>query len=121
MTDPFQCPACGADVAGSPNFCPSCGGSLQEPGPTGEAKLSGLRVGGFILGEPIRTGAVGEIYLAKHESLGKQVVIKLIHPQLLGDPNTSRRFRREALAASRLNHPNVIHVLDFGQLQNGRL
>ena len=75
----------------------------------------------FRLLAAIGSGAMGTIYKAQQLSLGKTVVIKLLHRHLLGDPTLSKRFHREAQTASRLNHPNVIQVIDFGQMDNGSL
>ena len=75
----------------------------------------------FRLMAALGSGAMGTIYKAQQLSLGKTVVIKLLHRHLLGDPTLSKRFHREAQAASRLNHPNVIQIIDFGAMDNGSL
>ena len=75
----------------------------------------------FKLLSAIGSGAMGTIYKAQQLSLGKTIVIKLLHRHLLGDPTLSKRFHREAKAASRLNHPNLIQIIDFGQMDNGLL
>jgi serine/threonine protein kinase len=70
-----------------------------------------------ILGE----GGMGRVYRANQLVLEKPVVLKLLHPSLQTDARTVARFQREAKAASRLNHPNSIDVLDFGQTEDGAL
>jgi serine/threonine-protein kinase len=75
----------------------------------------------FLLQEVIGIGAMGTIYRAEQRSLGKTVVIKLIHRDQLSDPTLALRFHREARAASRLNHPNCIQIIDFGEMDDGRL
>ncbi len=77
--------------------------------------------GNFLIGENIGSGAMGAIYKAEQISLGKPVALKLLHRHLLSDPTLSRRFHREARASSRLNHANIIQVIDFGQAENGSL
>lgn len=67
------------------------------------------------------SGAMGSIYKAEHTALSKPVVIKVLHRHLIADQNHIKRFHREAKAASRLNHPNCISVLDFGQTEDGWL
>ncbi|HUM13541.1 MAG TPA: protein kinase [Myxococcaceae bacterium] len=70
-----------------------------------------------LLGE----GGMGRVYRANQLVLEKPVVLKLLHPSLQKDARTVARFQREAKAASRLNHPNSIDVLDFGQTDDGAL
>jgi eukaryotic-like serine/threonine-protein kinase len=60
-------------------------------------------------------GGMGAIYVATHEKLGTDVAVKVLHASLASDPEQRRRFYREARAASALNHPNVVKVLDFGE------
>ncbi len=67
------------------------------------------------------SGAMGTIYKAEQSALGKAVVIKVLHRHLLTDPELIQRFHREARAASRLNHPNCVQIMDFGALEDGSL
>ena len=58
---------------------------------------------------------MGRVYRAEQKALGRTVAVKIIHPHLLGDESASVRFITEARAASRLNHPNSVAVIDFGK------
>ncbi len=58
---------------------------------------------------------MGRVYRAEQKALGRTVAVKIIHPHLLGDESASVRFITEARAASRLNHPNSVGVIDFGK------
>ncbi len=69
----------------------------------------------------IGEGGMGKVYKAIQLALDKPVVLKVLRQALLGDERTVARFQREAKAASRLNHPNSISVLDFGQADDGAL
>jgi serine/threonine-protein kinase len=60
-------------------------------------------------------GGMGVVYKAEHVHIGKLVALKLLSGQLAGDPQTVRRFRREAQAVSTLRHPNTVQIFDFGQ------
>ena len=60
---------------------------------------------------------MGEVYLAQDEKLNRRVAVKLIANPLAGDADRLRRFRQEAHAASSLNHPNIVVVHDFGELE----
>jgi serine/threonine-protein kinase len=69
----------------------------------------------------IGEGGMGKVYKATQLALDKPVVLKVLRQALLSDERTVARFQREAKAASRLNHPNSISVLDFGQSSDGAL
>src|SRR5712691_4100966 len=62
----------------------------------------------------IASGGMGEVYRAHDSVLGREVAIKVLHPQYANDPGFVDRFRREARAAAVLNHPNVVGVYDWG-------
>lgn len=64
---------------------------------------------------------MGRVYRAEQAMLGRTVAVKVIHPHLLGDDQTVARFYNEARAASRLNHPNSVGVIDFGRTDDGIL
>jgi serine/threonine-protein kinase len=79
--------------------------------------LIGTEVAGrFLVEELIGQGGMGKVYKARHLALEKTVCLKTLKPALLEDPTLVGRFEREAKASSRLNHPNVIAVLDFGRI-----
>jgi eukaryotic-like serine/threonine-protein kinase len=68
----------------------------------------------------IGRGGMGEVWLARHTRLaGKQVAIKVLHVQGNVTPEALARFRREAEIAARLEHPNIVQVLDFNALPTG--
>ncbi|KUL22237.1 serine/threonine-protein kinase [Streptomyces regalis] len=68
----------------------------------------------YRLDAPIGRGAMGEVWRAYDETLGRAVAVKLLLAQE-SDPTAASRFRLEAQTAGRLNHPNVVGVLDFGE------
>ena len=59
-------------------------------------------------------GGMGAVYEAVHTGIGKAVALKIMNPALANDPRAEERFMREAAASSRLEHPNVTDVTDFG-------
>jgi serine/threonine-protein kinase len=77
--------------------------------------------GKFVLRELIGTGGMGQVYRSDQIGVGRTVAVKIMHRHLLGDETAAARFTNEARAASHLNHPNIISVLDFGQTEAGIL
>jgi serine/threonine-protein kinase len=65
-------------------------------------------------------GAMGEVYAAKHSKLGNRVAIKVISPKLSEDAGAVERFAQEARTLAAIRHPNIVHVLGFGELADGR-
>src|SRR5215510_5974769 len=59
-------------------------------------------------------GGMGAVYLATHLGTERYVALKLISPQFMRNQEFVERFKREARAAGRLRHPNVVDVTDFG-------
>jgi serine/threonine protein kinase len=63
-------------------------------------------------------GGTGTVYLAHQESMEREVALKLLHPDLLTKEEVKKRFHQEAIAASKLNHPNIITIYQYGHLEN---
>ena len=66
-------------------------------------------------------GGMGAVYQARQQSLDRLVALKLLPLEISVDPSFADRFRREARAMAKLNHPNIIAVHDFGQTSEGHL
>jgi serine/threonine protein kinase len=68
----------------------------------------------YRLGALVGSGGMGDVYAAEDLRLGRPVAVKLLRPWLADHPDARRRFAREARAAARLSHPNVVQVYDYG-------
>lgn len=87
-----------------------------------EDPLIGRVIAGKIrIDELLGVGATGSVYRAHHLALAKPVAIKVLHALHAADPNLARRFKAEARAASRLDHPNTVRIYDFGEDGEDRL
>ncbi|HXH63861.1 MAG TPA: serine/threonine-protein kinase, partial [Gemmatimonadales bacterium] len=64
-------------------------------------------------------GGMGQVYLAEHVKMGRRSAIKVMNQSMIHDPDAVARFNREAANASRITHPNVCAVYDFGETPDG--
>jgi eukaryotic-like serine/threonine-protein kinase len=65
-------------------------------------------------------GGMGEVFVVEHRELGREFVAKVLHAEFASDPRVVDRMRVERQALGRLNHPNVVSVVDSATLKNGR-
>lgn len=104
-----------ASQAASASFLETSASAVLElPRPC--ADLSGQTLGTYRLLSRIGAGAMGEVYAAHDEKLNRCVAVKLIAKDLARDVDRLQRLRQEAHAASSLNHPNIVVVHDFGEM-----
>src|SRR5690606_15613195 len=72
------------------------------------------RIPGFRILGKLGAGGMGTVYRARQESMGREVALKVLSRRMTRDPSYVERFLREARAAARLNHPNVVRTFDAG-------
>ena len=68
----------------------------------------------YALDELVASGGMASVYRARDEVLARTVAVKILHPGLAEDADFLERFRREALSAARLTHPNIVSIYDTG-------
>ena len=81
----------------------------------------GMKVGNYVLTEAIGAGGMGAVYLAVHPEIGRKVAVKMLPRHLGLTPGLADRFRAEARAVTRIEHPNIIEIYDYGQTDDGQL
>ncbi|MBX9857346.1 MAG: serine/threonine protein kinase, partial [Gemmatimonadaceae bacterium] len=98
-------------------FCAKDGTSLVS---AGEANLIGKMVGGrYKVLKQLGEGGMGQVYLAEHVRMKRKSAIKIMRPALVHEPEALQRFTREAENASKISHPNVASIFDFGETDEG--
>jgi serine/threonine-protein kinase len=91
---------------------------------TSLAPAAGLSAGTVVAGRYrverlLGSGGMGSVYRAEHVHMRKTVALKVLHPEYASNPEVVARFEREAIAAARIEHPNVVAASDFGKLDDG--
>ncbi|MBJ7596731.1 MAG: hypothetical protein DLM67_05730 [Candidatus Nephthysia bennettiae] len=76
----------------------------------------GTQLGAFVLEESIGRGSLGPVYRARHQTEQRTAVVKLLQP-LAGEPDAKARFKTEMQAVSRLRHPNILTIHDYGEFE----
>jgi WD40 repeat protein len=133
MSQSSPCPVCGDVVPeGAPeSMCPRCllalaGPALRDEPTQASVKLSslratetqtftvGTRVGDYELLREIGRGGMGVVYEARHSGLKRKVALKILPWSEFASEEQRERFRREAEAAARLNHANIVSVYEWG-------
>jgi eukaryotic-like serine/threonine-protein kinase len=100
----------GAAPAPEPSTLP-----LARPPAPGASLALPARLGPYEVREEIGKGGMGKVYRAFHVRLKKWVALKVVRPDLVGQPQVLARFEREMEAVGRLDHPNVVRALDAGE------
>src|SRR5215212_3090024 len=73
----------------------------------------------YDVGRPLGSGGMGEVFLARDRVLGRDVALKVLRKQFAGDEEFAERFKREAMSAASLSHPNIVQVYDRGETEEG--
>jgi len=112
------CPHCNGEYPSDQRFCPTDGTPLRS-------KTGGGGIIGEIIAEryhvvkALGEGGMGQVYLAEQVKMRRMCALKVMRPALATDPDAVRRFGAEAENASRIAHPNVAAIYDFGETPEG--
>ncbi len=80
----------------------------------------GSRLGPYEIVSSVGAGGMGEVFRARDTRLGRDVAVKILTAALAGDPDSVRRFEKEARAVASLSHPNVVPLFDVGECDGVR-
>ncbi len=126
-----QCPKCNNSFDAAGGFCPYSGhfvgpethcGKLEVPETiwsTAQARIGEVLDDRYEITGVIGEGGMGIVFSAKHKIIERKLAIKMLPAEIAGEKNTLQRFVREAKAASRISHPNIVEVTDFGVTPEG--
>jgi serine/threonine protein kinase len=101
-----------------------CRPGRVEEQPETMSRPKSIEIGDIVAGKyrllaMIGEGGMGVVYLAEHSLIEKRVALKVLRAEYSRKPELVSRFQQEAISASRIKHPNVLDVFDFGQLEDG--
>jgi serine/threonine-protein kinase len=112
------CPVCSREYPDEIRFCQHDGTTLR--GVTPASSLVGQVIADrYHVMKKLGEGGMGQVYLAEHVKMGRKSAIKVMSPSMMHDPDAIARFNREAGNASKITHPNVCAVYDFGETPEG--
>jgi serine/threonine-protein kinase len=92
---------------------------MIEPAQPGAALVGTVLQDTYRLTRLVASGAMGAVYEGQHLRLGQRVAVKVMARDLAHSRESLARFRREAEVTSRLGHPHIVHVFDFGEAPGG--
>jgi serine/threonine protein kinase len=80
----------------------------------------GALLGNYRVVEQLSEGSMGIVYVGRHDTLGRPVVVKVLQPELSRNGDMVQRFFNEAQAATAIRNPGIVHIFDFGTTPEGR-
>ncbi len=90
---------------------------VDTAGPPGNTTVTpGKMLGGFVIEQKIGTGAMGVVYRARQMSLDRTVALKILPPAFADNASLVKRFHEETSVLSALNHPNIVTIIDRGNV-----
>lgn len=121
----LQCPRCGRQFPDHVHICPDDFTPLRADVTMSDVPIDPLigRVfdGKYRLDDRLGGGGMGTVYRATHLLIERPVAVKVLSQRFVGDETAQQRFRREARASGRVQHPNAVTVNDFGATEDGWL
>jgi photosystem II stability/assembly factor-like uncharacterized protein/serine/threonine protein kinase len=111
------CPRCSALIEEQLTFCEKCGEKLPEE--PADPLLGRVLLNEYLLTKKIGSGGFGAVYQATQTSMSRSVAIKVLHKHLSQQSQLVKRFHREGMAASKLDHPSAVKMHTSGETEDG--
>lgn len=112
----MTCPACGKDALDIDVKCGGCGAAL---GASGAHRMIGqVMLAQYELVDVLGQGGMSVVFKGRHNLTNQEVALKILPPELAAHSQVKSRFLEEAKALAALDHPNIVHLYNFGQ-ENG--
>jgi len=108
------CPRCSELQPDESSFCPNDGGVLEK---TTDPLVGRTIAARYKIIRRLGSGGMANVYLAHHVIIERKSAIKVMRPDLALNPANRERFLREARAVNRINHPNIVEITDYGEIE----
>lgn len=115
------CKSCMVSQKSGGGYCVKCGAPLVPIRAVKDSCIGDVVGGKFKIIEPIGSGGMGDVYLGLNEKLGQRVAVKFLNQKFTSDERIVLRFLNEARSYCKVNHPNAVTLLEYGQHENGAL
>jgi tRNA A-37 threonylcarbamoyl transferase component Bud32 len=110
------CEACGAEVLDIDVRCQACGKPIGSSG--AHRMVGSIVLGQYELVDVLGQGGMSVVFKGRHKMTAQEVALKILPPELAAHSQVKGRFLEEAKALAQLDHPNIVHLHNFGQ-ENG--
>jgi serine/threonine-protein kinase len=116
------CQGCGSEHPTWAGKCPNCGATRSlSVGTKKDSLIDKVIAGRFEIKRRLGAGGMGAVYYAEQVGIGQPCAVKFLNASLSEDAEIVRRFLNEAKTYVKVQHPNAVHLYDFGQTEDGQL
>ncbi len=89
---------------------------MEQQQPAAPDPLIGLTIGNYEIKSKLGEGGMGSVYLAEHPLIGKKVALKVLHAEFASNRDVVARFFTEAKSVNDIQHPNIVDIVDYGEI-----
>lgn len=107
-----ECGACGAAILDIDVRCDACGAALSSTG--AQRMVGSVVLENYVITDILGQGGMSVVYAGKHKITDQEVALKVLPPELAAYKDVKGRFLEEGRALAQLDHPNIVHLYNFG-------